>query len=485
VPLTAASTAAEQQLVMVEGILNGAVISRRTSSVFIPAAITLPAYDEDGNLTNDGRWIYTWDAENRFVQMDTTPQAVAAGAASQKLEFAYDHRSRRISKMVSEDLSGTWRLTQWRKYLYDGWNMIAELDALSDHAIVRTYAWGIDLGGSVDGQGGAGGVGGLLAVKHHGRTTAKIWSAINDANGNVSGWWDIAIQTLTAQMEYDPFGNLIHDSTPEGLTISDVGFSSKLRDQEAGLGYYGFRYYAPDTGRWLNRDPIGERGGLNLYGMVGNDPVNKWDYLGLCKVLSKGVRLRVAAASLDSHQEGSPYSDLARLAIGRVNNLWGEYGIQFPLHLVAGPRVASNVAGALPANSVVAGHFLFFVDFEISEADGPCEMTLKERGSQTQAGIQSPINDDYDWATLKGDGSVVVAKRKHAIQDCGSTMIFVDAPGSLAVKVPIQGQPAFGFAIKLKQIFEIRNGKTGVLVDTFTHKIRVAVDENGQATFSP
>ena len=97
-PLTAASTAAEQQLVMVEGILNGAVISRRTSSVFIPAAITLPAYDEDGNLTNDGRWIYTWDAENRFVQMDTTPQAVAAGAASQKLEFAYDHRSRRISK---------------------------------------------------------------------------------------------------------------------------------------------------------------------------------------------------------------------------------------------------------------------------------------------------------------------------------------------------------------------------------------------------
>jgi uncharacterized protein RhaS with RHS repeats len=34
-------------------------------------------------------------------------------------------------------------------------------------------------------------------------------------------------------------------------------------------------------GRWISRDPIEERGGLNLYGMVGNDPVNQWDYLGM------------------------------------------------------------------------------------------------------------------------------------------------------------------------------------------------------------
>lgn len=33
--------------------------------------------------------------------------------------------------------------------------------------------------------------------------------------------------------------------------------------------------------KWLSRDPLGEAGGLNLYGFVGNDPVNNWDYLGL------------------------------------------------------------------------------------------------------------------------------------------------------------------------------------------------------------
>jgi hypothetical protein len=45
--------------------------------------------------------------------------------------------------------------------------------------------------------------------------------------------------------------------------------------------YYGFRYYDPETGRWPSRDPIQEQGGLNLYGFVGNDPVNRWDVLGL------------------------------------------------------------------------------------------------------------------------------------------------------------------------------------------------------------
>jgi RHS repeat-associated protein len=52
-------------------------------------------------------------------------------------------------------------------------------------------------------------------------------------------------------------------------------------DIASGVTYYGFRYYDPVTGRWPSRDPIGEYGGLNLYGMVVNDPVNLWDYLGL------------------------------------------------------------------------------------------------------------------------------------------------------------------------------------------------------------
>jgi len=45
--------------------------------------------------------------------------------------------------------------------------------------------------------------------------------------------------------------------------------------------YYLYRFYSPQLGRWINRDPIEENGGINLYGFVGNDGVGKFDILGL------------------------------------------------------------------------------------------------------------------------------------------------------------------------------------------------------------
>jgi RHS repeat-associated protein len=58
-------------------------------------------------------------------------------------------------------------------------------------------------------------------------------------------------------------------------------FSTKLTDEFTGLSYYGYRYYSPGTGRWLNADPLGEDGGLNLYGFIGNNGINGVDALGL------------------------------------------------------------------------------------------------------------------------------------------------------------------------------------------------------------
>ena len=58
---------------------------------------------------------------------------------------------------------------------------------------------------------------------------------------------------------------------------------------------YTYRYYDPLTGRWPSRDPIKEEGGTNLYGFVGNDGVNDFDYHGLMGWLNRFIDKRIAA----------------------------------------------------------------------------------------------------------------------------------------------------------------------------------------------
>jgi RHS repeat-associated protein len=92
---------------------------------------------------------------------------------------------------------------------------------------------------------------------------------VNATNGNIS-----------AKYEYGPFGE-VFCSVGDMAKVNPFQFSTKYTDNETDLLYYGYRYYSPALGRWLSRDPIEEQGGLNLYGFVNNDPVNKWDMLGL------------------------------------------------------------------------------------------------------------------------------------------------------------------------------------------------------------
>jgi RHS repeat-associated protein len=81
---------------------------------------------------------------------------------------------------------------------------------------------------------------------------------------------------MVASYRYDPFGNLVSKSGP--LADANVyRFSSKEFHVNSGLYYYGYRFYSPNLQRWINRDPIGISGGLNLYGFVGNRPLSQAD----------------------------------------------------------------------------------------------------------------------------------------------------------------------------------------------------------------
>ena len=65
--------------------------------------------------------------------------------------------------------------------------------------------------------------------------------------------------------------------------------SQQSRGLRPRVAYYGYRYYDPKTGRWPSRDPIGEEGGVNLYGFVGNNGVYRLDILGLAPGDTIGV----------------------------------------------------------------------------------------------------------------------------------------------------------------------------------------------------
>ena len=58
-------------------------------------------------------------------------------------------------------------------------------------------------------------------------------------------------------------------------------FSTKYYDGETDFYYYGYRYYSTQLGRWINRDPLGERGGINIYLFSLNNSINIIDILGL------------------------------------------------------------------------------------------------------------------------------------------------------------------------------------------------------------
>ena len=83
----------------------------------------------------------------------------------------------------------------------------------------------------------------------------------------------------SARYEYAPFGEPLQ-VTGDAALLNPFRFSTKYTDDETGLLYYGYRYYSPTLAKWLNRDPLEEEGGLNLYAFVQNNPINSVDALG-------------------------------------------------------------------------------------------------------------------------------------------------------------------------------------------------------------
>ena len=231
-------------------------LNQYTSILRTSAPPREPAYDIDGNMHSDGALSFTYDAANRLKTVSTNGVQILANF--------YDAKSRRVKKVTAEATT---------IFFYDAWNLIEERVACTNGttSTIRYY-WGKDLSGGLQ---GAGGVGGLLYLTVNG----TIYIPCYDSNGNITRYLDANGNTV-AQYTYDAFGNTISKSGPLADSFRHR-FSTKYFDAETGLYYYGYRFYHPILMRWLNRDPIDESGGENLYCFCDGRTMWSLDSLGL------------------------------------------------------------------------------------------------------------------------------------------------------------------------------------------------------------
>jgi RHS repeat-associated protein len=256
-------------------------------------------YDGNGNMVtnNNNHNVLVYDDENqltRYFHYQNNFANIVAGDT--RSDFIYDGLARlrkRIEWVVScnagQSAQGagavpnsggggngcTWGEVSETWYVYDGRRVIQERD--SNNVPTVSYTRGNDLSVSLE---GAGGIGGLLA-RSSGYSSGNWTSHADyyaDGNGNITSLID-SNQAVVASYRYDPFGNTISKSG--GLGDANVyRFSSKEVHVNSGMYYYGFRFYDPNLQRWINRDPIQEGGGVNLYSFARNCAIGFIDVFG-------------------------------------------------------------------------------------------------------------------------------------------------------------------------------------------------------------
>ena len=207
-------------------------------------------HDAAGNVTRierDGMPTLelAWNSQYQLVSVATNG-VFAEG-------YEYDALGRRVSTTTIE---GTTR------HVYDDrWQVVADLDANGD--VVVSYVWGD-------------GIDNLLAVNVGGATCYPL----TDIQGTIWGYVD-SQNNVVARWQYDAWGNVV-DEEVSVPALANIRYRFQGRECSAATGLVNFRmrWYDPETGRWLSKDPIGLSGGLNLYAFCEDNPICKCDPFG-------------------------------------------------------------------------------------------------------------------------------------------------------------------------------------------------------------
>jgi RHS repeat-associated protein len=209
-----------------------------------PQAFT---YDLNGNTSSSGpsgapTSTYGWDAADRLI-------SVTQGA--NVTTYDYDGLGRRVREWVNG--------AETRQWIWDGLELCEERNS-SNNVTKRFYGQGEQISGVA-----------YYSTRDHLGSVQEL----------LDGTGSLAAGGLHARYSYDIYGQRSANLVTVNPIATDFGFTGHQQFDAIALLGAPFRFYQPAFGRWLSRDPIGEDGGLNLYGYVRNNPANLIDPLGL------------------------------------------------------------------------------------------------------------------------------------------------------------------------------------------------------------
>ncbi|MBI9018050.1 MAG: hypothetical protein JEZ07_12410 [Phycisphaerae bacterium] len=290
-------------------------LTNRYDNASVTDATVSHVYDDCGNLTDDGDYLYSWDYENRLLTVTRKIDSVVV------VQYDYDALGRRIRKY---DCIANAKTLYWYN---NNWQVLTETDG--DNVELRRNIFGnyID---ELIGYNDVSGSGDDIHTVLHDHLYSPV--ALVDSSG-----------VIVERYEYNAYGKpTIYDGDYQEISATahdnQVYFTGRRVDVLDGgdklLQYSRNRYLDYDTGRWLSHDPLGivpdsyrnvfmvqdqYTNGLNIYAYVGNSPVVNfdpdgrvwgWVIAGCCAVGGVIVDACINDEESEAVSNGTPWCDI-------------------------------------------------------------------------------------------------------------------------------------------------------------------------------
>ena len=205
-------------------------------------------YDGRGNLTYDGIFYKTYDADGRLLKDSASPVNIIA--------YSYDAFNRRVIKNTNGNPL---------KYTYSGVAQIEERDGTNN--LLNKTVFTNFLSPVMNEKNGS--------LYYYHQNELNSVEAISNNNGR-----------LLERYQYDVYGKLsrydsLNNPLASSLAGNRFGFTGQEYDSASGCYRFFFRNYSPETGVFNQRDLIEYGDGMGMYQYVGNNPANGVDVFGL------------------------------------------------------------------------------------------------------------------------------------------------------------------------------------------------------------